>query len=217
MTDELIALLAGKEAGRIRRDRRGRPSLTYDHDWRAARDAYPFSLSMPLIVAEHGPEPSRRFCGGFFPTMSSCSIAGARRFRSPRAMRSRSSPTSARTAPAPFSSLRPIGGRRCSRATSEVDWLDENGVAERLRMLREDHAAWRGPRDTGQFSLAGAQPKTALLRETGGGAYPPGAPHHPHPQTAHARFRRSRRERAPVSRACARARAACRRLARCGV
>jgi serine/threonine-protein kinase HipA len=30
-------------------------------------------------------------------------------------------------------------------------------------MLRDDHAAWRLPRDTGQFSLAGAQPKTALL------------------------------------------------------
>jgi len=29
--------------------------------------------------------------------------------------------------------------------------------------LREDHSAWRIPRDTGQFSLAGAQPKTALL------------------------------------------------------
>jgi serine/threonine-protein kinase HipA len=45
----------------------------------------------------------------------------------------------------------------------KVEWLDESEVAMRLRMLREDHAAWRLPRDTGQFSLAGAQPKTALL------------------------------------------------------
>jgi len=36
-------------------------------------------------------------------------------------------------------------------------------IANRLRVLREDHAAWRLPRDTGQFSLAGAQPKTALV------------------------------------------------------
>ena len=42
------------------------------------------------------------------------------------------------------------------------DW-SRSEVAERLRLLREDHAAWRLPRDTGQFSLAGAQPKTALL------------------------------------------------------
>ncbi len=33
----------------------------------------------------------------------------------------------------------------------------------RLRALREDHGSWRLPQDTGQFSLAGAQPKTALL------------------------------------------------------
>jgi serine/threonine-protein kinase HipA len=45
----------------------------------------------------------------------------------------------------------------------KVEWLDEAAIAKRLRALREDHAAWRLPRDTGQFSLAGAQPKTALL------------------------------------------------------
>jgi serine/threonine-protein kinase HipA len=45
----------------------------------------------------------------------------------------------------------------------KVEWLDESDIAMRLKTLREDHAAWRLPRDTGQFSLAGAQPKTALL------------------------------------------------------
>jgi len=43
-----------------------------------------------------------------------------------------------------------------------------------LRVLREDHAAWRLPRDTGQFSLAGAQPKTALLFESGRWGVPSG-------------------------------------------
>jgi serine/threonine-protein kinase HipA len=55
-----------------------------------------------------------------------------------------------------------------------VEWLDEKGIAERLKTLREDHAAWRLPRDTGQFSLAGAQPKTALLREDGRWGIPSG-------------------------------------------
>jgi serine/threonine-protein kinase HipA len=45
----------------------------------------------------------------------------------------------------------------------EVDWLSSAEIAERLRQLRVDQAAWRSPSDTGQFSLAGAQPKTALL------------------------------------------------------
>ena len=45
----------------------------------------------------------------------------------------------------------------------KVEWLGEPDIAKRLQMLRDDHATWRLPRDTGQFSLAGAQPKTALL------------------------------------------------------
>ena len=47
----------------------------------------------------------------------------------------------------------------------EIQWLTEEDVAERLRTLRADHSAWRTASDTGQFSLAGAQPKTALLFE----------------------------------------------------
>jgi len=34
-----------------------------------------------------------------------------------------------------------------------------------LRALRADHSQWRSAQDTGQFSLAGAKPKTAVLFE----------------------------------------------------
>jgi serine/threonine-protein kinase HipA len=61
-----------------------------------------------------------------------------------------------------------------SGETDSVTWLDESEVAERLRMLRADHSAWRTPRDTGQFSLAGAQPKTALLFSDGRWGVPSG-------------------------------------------
>jgi len=57
---------------------------------------------------------------------------------------------------------------------AETEWLDEKDIAERLRMLRADRAAWRIPRDTGQFSLAGTQPKTALLHENGRWGVPSG-------------------------------------------
>ena len=55
-----------------------------------------------------------------------------------------------------------------------IAWIDTDEVAERLRLLRADHSAWRVPRDTGQFSLAGAQPKTALLLENGRWGVPSG-------------------------------------------
>jgi serine/threonine-protein kinase HipA len=56
----------------------------------------------------------------------------------------------------------------------EVTWLTEGEIAERLRDLRNNHAAWRSPQDTGQFSLAGAQPKTALLFDNGQWGIPSG-------------------------------------------
>ena len=61
-----------------------------------------------------------------------------------------------------------------SGAADKVEWLDETDIAGRLHALREDHAAWRLPRDTGQFSLAGAQPKTALLFDNGRWGIPSG-------------------------------------------
>ncbi len=55
-----------------------------------------------------------------------------------------------------------------------VEWLEDKDIAERLRTLREDRTSWRSPRDIGQFSLAGAQPKTALLYENGRWGVPSG-------------------------------------------
>ncbi len=48
-------------------------------------------------------------------------------------------------------------------------------IGERLALLRRDQSAWRAPRDSGQFSLAGVQPKTALLLEKGRWGIPSGA------------------------------------------
>jgi serine/threonine-protein kinase HipA len=48
-----------------------------------------------------------------------------------------------------------------------ITWLTEDDVAQRLRELREDTTSWLGRTFTGQFSLAGAQAKTALLLKDG--------------------------------------------------
>jgi serine/threonine-protein kinase HipA len=59
-------------------------------------------------------------------------------------------------------------------ARASVVWLTEADVAERLRALRSDPGASRAPADVGQFSLAGAQPKTALLFDKGRWGVPSG-------------------------------------------
>lgn len=47
----------------------------------------------------------------------------------------------------------------------DVEWLSKREVAARLRTLIEDNTAWRASAEEGQFSLAGAQPKTAFYLE----------------------------------------------------
>jgi serine/threonine-protein kinase HipA len=164
MTEELVALLAGKEVGRVRRDARGRLTFVYNDAWRQAEGAYPLSLSMPLASAEHRPAVIEAFLWGLLPDNELVLSRWAQKFQ-----------ISARSAFAFISHV----GEDCAGAVQfvspdrlevlqsghqdAVEWLDEKKIAERLKALREDHAAWRLPRDTGQFSLAGAQPKTALL------------------------------------------------------
>ncbi|MDH2348772.1 type II toxin-antitoxin system HipA family toxin [Bradyrhizobium sp. SSUT77] len=175
MTSELVALLDGREIGRVRNDARGRLTFVYDKDWRHAEGAYPLSLSMPLAAEEHGPSAVQAFLWGLLPDNERVLERWARRFQ-----------VSARSVFALISHV----GEDCagavqfvtpdrlealrSGAADKVEWLDETAIAKRLQTLREDHAAWRLPRDTGQFSLAGAQPKTALLLQKGKWGIPSG-------------------------------------------
>jgi serine/threonine-protein kinase HipA len=161
---ELVALLDGKEVGRVHNDARGRLTFVYGDEWRNAAEAYPLSLSMPLAAKEHGRAVVEAFLWGLLPDNERVLARWAAKFQ-----------VSARNVFALISHV----GEDCAGAVQfviperldalrggkedKVEWLDESDIAMRLKTLREDHAAWRLPRDTGQFSLAGAQPKTALL------------------------------------------------------
>jgi serine/threonine-protein kinase HipA len=172
---ELIAILDGRETGRVARDKRGRLSFTYNEEWRAADNAYPLSISMPLALAQHGHAKIDPFLWGLLPDNQMILDHWARKFH-----------VSARNA---FSLIGAVG-EDCAGAVQfvrperlddilggappEIEWLDEAAIAQRLRALREDNSAWRIPRDTSQFSLAGAQPKTALLVDDGRWGVPSG-------------------------------------------
>jgi serine/threonine-protein kinase HipA len=164
VTGELVALLDGKEVGRVRTDTRGRLTFVYDSTWRQAPDAYPLSLSMPLAAEEHGPTTVQPFLWGLLPDNEQVLDRWAKKFQvSPRNVFALISHVGEDCAGAiQFITPERLEALR-SGDEDNVEWLDEPAVAKRLRTLREDHAAWRLPRDTGQFSLAGAQPKTALL------------------------------------------------------
>ena len=164
MTDELITLLGGQVVGKVHQRKGGRLNLVYEQSWRDADDAYPLSLSMPLAAREHDHKVIEAFLWGLLPDNQQILDRWARRFQvSPRNVFALISHVGEDCAGAvQFATPERLAAVQ-SEATDRIDWLTTKEVAERLRVLREDHAVWRLPSDTGQFSLAGAQPKTALL------------------------------------------------------
>ena len=161
--------------GRVSQNAQGRLQFTYTEEWLQSPAAYPLSLSMPLQAAPHSHAKIEAFLWRLLPDNASILRSWGQRFQ-----------VSARN---PFALLSHVG-EDCAGAVqflrperleelqtqrrADVAWLSEKEVGARLRELRADHAAWRTNRDTGQFSLAGAQPKTALLLENGRWGVPSG-------------------------------------------
>jgi serine/threonine-protein kinase HipA len=172
---ELLAVSGKTAVGRVLRNNNGRLKFLYEEAWRSSDDAFPLSLSMPLTSAEHSHERIDTFLWGLLPDNAAVLDHWGRQFQ-----------VSPRNAFALLSHV----GEDCAGAVQFIPperldavltkrpepvlWLTEQEVAERLRILRADHSAWRLQGDTGLFSLAGAQPKTALLFEKGRWGVPSG-------------------------------------------
>ena len=161
--DTLVVVMHDVVAGVLTRQADGRVRFEYDAAYRAGAEATPMSRSMPLVVSGHGDAVVTPWLWGLLPENDAVLARWAREFQV--------------SASSPFALLGTPIGEDCAGAVrfcppSEVDrlltrpgtieWLDERGVEARIRDLREDGTAWLGRRFTGQFSLAGAQAKTAL-------------------------------------------------------
>ena len=163
---ELIAVSGKTAIGRVLRNNNGRLKFLYEQAWRSSDAAFPLSLSMPLTSLEHAHDKIDAFLWGLLPDNSAVLDNWGRQFQvSPRNAFALLSQVGEDCAGAvqfiPPERLEALLARR----SAPVAWLTEQEVAERLRILRADHSAWRLQGDTGLFSLAGAQPKTALLFE----------------------------------------------------
>lgn len=164
MSEELVVLADGRRMGRIKAKGQ-RLTFTYDRKWMAAPEAYPLSLSMPRVTPEHGHRVVEAFLWGLLPDNETILSRWGQKFQvSPRN---------------PFKLIANVG-EDCAGAVQfarperapdllsapkspRVQWLRQKDVAERMRLLVEDSSATRTGRDEGQFSLAGAQPKTAFF------------------------------------------------------
>jgi serine/threonine-protein kinase HipA len=163
----LEIVLDGAHAGQLLQDAHGRLSLIYDDDYRRRDDATPLSLSMPLSRARYEHNTVDPFLRGLLPDSEAVLQRWGRRFGV--------------SANSPFALISHVGEDvagaaqfvvedRLAQAMSpgEVQPVDEAYIAERLRVLGEDRAAWDDVLAPGQFSLAGAQSKFALYRSPTG-------------------------------------------------
>jgi serine/threonine-protein kinase HipA len=164
--DVLHVLIGGEQVGTL--SRRGqRVVLTYGDAYRQRADATPLSVSLPLTAAEHSGRVLNSFLDGLLPDDERVRVRWGRQFE---------------TRTQPFDLLTHVG-EDCAGAVQfvredhlelldpgGVQWLDDDTVAEWIATLRVDPVAWLSEAriseaQWGQFSLAGAQSKFALITD----------------------------------------------------
>jgi serine/threonine-protein kinase HipA len=176
MSDRLAVLLDDAVAGTLERTAHGRLAFTYDDDYAGRPAPTPLSLSLPTQVRRHVGTALEAWLWGLLPDNDIVLRRWSREFHV--------------SATSPFALLSTPVGEDCAGAVrfvrparveelleqpGTVDWLTQDEVGERLRELRADTSAWLGSGFVGQFSLAGAQAKTALLLRDGRWGVPAGA------------------------------------------
>jgi len=172
----LIALLDGARVGSIERDGHGRLRFIYDDAWRGDAKAYPLSLALPLSAAEHSHDPTNAFLWGLLPDNDRTLDHYGRLFgvspRNPIGLLSRLGADCAGAVQ--FASPDDVERLTATRSAEHVQWLSEEEVAAELRSVRQTGIPGMSARMGGQFSLAGSQPKIALLEERGRWGRPSG-------------------------------------------
>jgi serine/threonine-protein kinase HipA len=170
----LVALMNGVVVGHIYQMGNGRLAFRYEDSWRRESNAYPLSLSMPLTATEHGDRAIRSYLWGLLPDNQDVLDWWARRYGvSSRRVVDLLANVGEDCAGAvqfavPERADALLGAARIEDEGTSVAWLDDGALEHRLRDLRMNPAAGRAANDTGQFSLAGAQPKTALYQSASG-------------------------------------------------
>jgi serine/threonine-protein kinase HipA len=141
----------------------GRLRFTYDDGWRGRPEATPLSLSMPLASRAHRHDVVNAYLWGLLPDNERVLERWGREFGV-----STSHPLGllgmvGDDLPGAVRVVDPEARERPAGEDHRVDPLRVEDVASLLAQVRADHTAWLGAGAEGRWSLAGAQPKIALL------------------------------------------------------
>lgn len=151
--------------GEILRDGK-RILFRYDPAWLEFPQRFPLSLSMPLALMEHPNSSIEPFIWGLLPDNAQTLEDWGRRFQvSPRnAFRLVAHVGEDCAGAVQFVRAEKIQQLSNSQGKG-VHWIGEDKLSQRIELLLENHGNTRLAGDSGQFSLAGAQPKLALHRD----------------------------------------------------
>jgi serine/threonine-protein kinase HipA len=162
-SDVLTVIMEGHPIGEVERQGTGALRLRFDDRYSSDPTATPLSVSMPPTRREHGDARIRPWLWGLLPDNGDVLARWGLEFSV--------------SVSSPFGLLGTQVGHDCAGAVQfclpddvdhlldrpgAIEWLTEREVAARLGALRADSTTWLGPGFTGQFSLGGAQAKTAL-------------------------------------------------------
>ena len=160
---QLLVLMNGRRCGVVEQ-RDAKLSFTYDPAWPRDPSAIPLSLSMPLDRERHEHDVISAYMWGLLPdnpitldawgkmhqvSAGNCfALLGAVGEDCPGAVQ--------------FADPARIGK---INQHDEIEWLDEAAFEKLMRQLAANPGRGRGGANDGQFSLPGAQAKTALVRD----------------------------------------------------
>jgi serine/threonine-protein kinase HipA len=159
---ELAVVMEGRRAGTLE-ELQGRLRLSYDDEWRADPTSTPLSVSLPPELAGHPHARVDPWLWGLLPDNPDVLRRWGRSYgvSASSAFRLLATPIGM-DCPGAVRFVDPGRAHPQTLATGAIEWLTDEEVAAEIAALRRDTTAWLGARSTGQFSLAGAQAKTAL-------------------------------------------------------
>jgi len=161
-TKEMAVLLYGRVIGKVWQDRNGRLGFSYEPEWLESGERVPLSLSMPFRNEAYGHDLVSSFLWGLLPENDRVLRVWSSEFNvspaNPFALLSHVGEDCAGAVQfVPFDKIDDVNRR------GDVQWLSEEEIEARLHALRTVDGYGRKVSEGGQFSLAGAQIKTALV------------------------------------------------------
>lgn len=175
-TPELVALLYGQRVATIRTLASGRHELEYETSWMESQDSHPLSLSMPLAASRHPHKAVNAFLWGLLPDNTETLKRYARRFSVSENNAAALLTHLGADCPGALQLVPPerVDEFRDGSSEIEAEWMSEGDIEAELTALRQTGLPLEHQDHGGQFSLAGAQPKIALLRHEGRWGRPSG-------------------------------------------